>query len=250
MTLLLCWGQRHLRGISGLPACVGTSCPKPFPLCPSCRTPVGARQGTYSSERFSVPSCSIKAAKCLRSSLSAPGSPGEGSTSRTLRDPVFRRRCSLAAVWELRNCPADRYPKSSVPSQGTAKPDPRRFPLHSFNNEVQGEPRAESCSWGQFILCHTAKAAFHIPQESPGTAPGSARAALTEPGRELLCAQAPGASGIQPIKHQLQLLPAARQTFLLQALKPKQIRGKTHLSHPGSAGPQDTAPSSPARPHG
>lgn len=68
-----------------------------------------------------MPSCSIKAAKCLRSSLSAPSSAGPGRTSRTLRDAVLRLRCSLAAFWELRNCPAGRCPKPSVPRQGSSK---------------------------------------------------------------------------------------------------------------------------------
>ena len=63
----------------------------------------------------------MKAAKCLRSSLSAPSNAGLGRTKRTLRDAVFRRRWSLAAFWELRNCAADRYPKLLVPSRGDSK---------------------------------------------------------------------------------------------------------------------------------
>lgn len=98
---------------------------------------MGARQGTHSSEGLCVPSCSMKALKCLLSSLSPRSSPGLGSTSRTLRDAVFLLRCSLAAFWELRNCPAGRYPKSSVPSRATAKPKPQHFPLHGFNKVVQ-----------------------------------------------------------------------------------------------------------------
>lgn len=42
--------------------------------------------------------------------------------------------------------------------------------------------------------------------------------ALTEPSSELLNAQLPGASSIQPIKEQLQLLCAARDNLLLQFL--------------------------------
>lgn len=112
---------------------------------------MGAQQGTYSSERLSVPSCSIKAAKCLRSSLSPTSSAGVGSTSRTLRDAVFLRRCSLAAFWELRNCPADRNPKSSVPRQGDSKAQsPALLPprLQQSGSAQQGpapgEPGAES----------------------------------------------------------------------------------------------------------
>lgn len=75
----------------------------------------------YSSETLSMPNCSMKAAKCLCSSLSAPSNAGLGRTKRTLRDAVFRRRWFLVAFWELRNCPANRYPKPSVPSQGNSK---------------------------------------------------------------------------------------------------------------------------------
>lgn len=78
-------------------------------------------RAAYSSEMLSVPSWSIKAAKCLCSSLSAPSNITLGMAKRTLRDAVLRRRWSLAAFWELRNCPANRHTKPSVPARGNGE---------------------------------------------------------------------------------------------------------------------------------
>lgn len=49
---------------------------------------------------------------------------------------------------------------------------------------------------------------------------------LTEPGNKLLSVQLPGASSIQPIKEELQLLCAAWEILLLQLLRIKEIRKK------------------------
>lgn len=49
---------------------------------------------------------------------------------------------------------------------------------------------------------------------------------LTEPGNKLLSVQLPGASSIQPIKEELQLLCAAWEILLLQLLGIKEIRKK------------------------
>lgn len=59
--------------------------------------------------------------------------------------------------------------------------------------------------------------------------------ALTEPGSELLSAQPPGASSIQPIEDELQLLRAAREILLLQFLKAKQIRREKPPHHPATS---------------
>lgn len=49
---------------------------------------------------------------------------------------------------------------------------------------------------------------------------------LTEPSNKLLSVQLPGASSIQPIKEELQLLCAAWEIILLQLLRIKEIRKK------------------------
>lgn len=61
---------------------------------------------------------------------------------------------------------------------------------------------------------------------------------LTEPGNKLLSVQLPGASSIQPIKEELQLLCAAWEILLLQLLRIKEIRKKkTTSSHQDPSGP-------------
>lgn len=101
--------------------------------------------------------------------------------------------------------------------------------LKAQQDHAPGELRA---GHGDDSCCATEQRQHSpVPRRALGVCPGPAQAALTEPGRELLCAQAPGASSIQPIEHKLQLLPAARQTFLLQFLKPEQIGVNPHLSH-------------------
>lgn len=159
--------------------------PSPFwALLPQAHPPWAALPGpaghpwvlnraAYSSETLSVPSWSIKAAKCLCSSLSAPSNITLGMAKRTLRDAVFRRRWSLAAFWELRNCPGDRHTKPSVP----AKPKPGHFPPQGFNNPLrrnrtphQGNhglrPGHGDSFWA--ITCHSAMATFQIHPEKRG----------------------------------------------------------------------------------
>jgi len=192
---------------------------------------------------LSVPSWSIKAAKCLRSSLSIPSSAGLGRTKRTLRDAVFRRRCSLAAFWELRNCPADRHHKTSAPGQGNGKAQSPRLPTPRLPqgplvqwDPSPGEPWAETQAWGHFWGHRVPPRKGSISGPTPGEHRGYIQdeprllggcvLALTEPGSELLSPQPPSAGGIQPIEDKLQLLRAAWEIPLLQFLRTKQIRGK------------------------
>lgn len=152
VTMNLCWGQRHLQVISGLTLSL---LPKPFPVYP---IPAGhpwvLNRAAYSSEMLSVPNWSIKAENCLRSSLSTSSSAGLGRTKGTLRDAVFRRRWSLAAFWELRNCPVNRDPKPSVPGQGDSKAQNPTLPPHGFDETILAQedlPPAEP--WDETWTC-------------------------------------------------------------------------------------------------
>lgn len=147
-----------------------------------------------------------------------PG-PGQGGPS----GPSSTPSSSAGAPWQLFGSSGTALLAESQILSAQAKPKAQRLPLHGFTKAVQHN----RVSHGDDSCC-APQQGQHFPSErAPGPCPGPARAALTEPGRELLGAQAPGSSSIQPIEHQLQLLPAARQTFLLQFLNPKQSRVKT-----------------------